>query len=215
MISLNLSSSFKYHALVIGVSSGAIHTLEKLLPHIQASCPVPVIITMHIGKHPLFEILDYFAEKCDIPVQEAQTDMPVEGGKIYFAPPDYHLLVEPEGTFSLSSDEEVCFSRPSIDVLFESAAMVYRKHLIGLILSGANKDGTSGMQEITKWGGLALVQDPADAISPEMPNAVLQNVEPVHTLTTEDLKAFFGSLHLFTASKELMLSNDSPCTNYS
>ena len=151
-----LPANRKFKALVIGVSAGAIQILEKILPHVPSDCSIPIIIAMHIGKHSLHGIIQHLNSISNIPVKEAQSDTLVEPCAIYFAPPDYHLQIEPDLTFSLSMEEEINYSRPSIDVLFETAAHAYGKNLIGLILTGANKDGTDGMSTNSPMGEVFL-----------------------------------------------------------
>jgi two-component system chemotaxis response regulator CheB len=115
-----------------------------------------------------------FARRCGLPVREAVDKEPVEGGTVYFAPPDYHLLVERERTFSLSCDAPVAFSRPSIDVMFQSAAAACGERVLGIVLSGANADGAEGLAAIRREGGQAWVQRPEDAAAPTMPAAAIE-----------------------------------------
>jgi hypothetical protein len=120
-----------------------------------------VLVVVHVPPDRDNVLVPLLQAKCRITVKEAEDKEPVEGGVIYFAPSDYHLLVETDGTLALSTDEVVNYSRPSIDVLFESAADAYRKDLLGVILTGANHDGAAGLKAVLDAGGMAIVQDPA------------------------------------------------------
>ena len=177
----------KYQAIVIGGSAGAMAALTQLLPIFPADYPLPIIVAQHL--HPLQD--DYFVEhykgRCALKVKEADEKEPLCVGHIYFAPPNYHLLIEDDRTFSLSIDEKVNYSRPSIDVLFESAVDVYAPGLIGVILTGANDDGARGLRLLKQKGGLAIVQDPKTAESAYMPRAALAATQVDYVLPLEDI----------------------------
>lgn len=164
-------------AVVIGASAGAIQALLKVLPALPADFALPVLVVIHVPPGRRSELAGLFTGKCNIPVREAEDKEPIVPGTIYFAPPDYHLLVEvSEGadhTLSLSTDEPVHFSRPSIDVLFESAADAYGPELMGIVLTGANEDGARGLQMVAEAGGRIYVQDPTSAYARTMPDAAL------------------------------------------
>jgi len=121
--------------------------------------------------------------------------VPVESGTIYFAPANYHLLVEPDKTFSLSTEARVNYSRPSIDVLFESAADTYMDRLVGIILTGANSDGTNGAARIKELGGLIIAQDPETAEADAMPMSVVKHVQVDHILALNRIGDFINSLN--------------------
>ncbi|GLU28199.1 MULTISPECIES: chemotaxis protein CheB [Brucella/Ochrobactrum group] len=158
-------------AVVIGASAGAFDALTGILPNLPTSFPIPVIVVVHLppDKHSLLSEL--FRQKCRLPVIEVEDGQPLDPGKIYFAPPDYHLFVEAGSTLSLSKDSPVLYSRPSIDVLFESACDVFGAELIAVILSGANEDGAAGSALISAAGGTVIVQDPDEALVSTMPEA--------------------------------------------
>ncbi|AYD04590.1 chemotaxis protein CheB [Neorhizobium sp. NCHU2750] len=160
-----------FQAVVIGASAGALEALSAILPYLPASFPVPILIVVHIPPDRPSALADLFAAKCRMAVKEAEDKEPLLAGTIYFAPPDYHLLVEVDKTVALSSDEQVFFSRPSIDVLFETAADAYQERLIGIVLSGANSDGANGLKTIMAAGGVGLVQNPDTAFAAAMPEA--------------------------------------------
>ncbi len=181
-------SGFRADAVVIGGSAGAVDVLGALLPDLPADFALPVIVVVHLPPRRTSLLPPLFAARCALPVREPQDKQPVEAG-VWFAPPDYHLLVESDHTFSLSIDQPVRFSRPSIDVLFESAARAYGSRLLGAVLTGANDDGAEGAQVIRKLGGVVAVQTPETAVASEMPRAAIdraspQWVGPVHELAT-------------------------------
>jgi two-component system chemotaxis response regulator CheB len=160
-------------AVVIGASAGALEALTAVLGLLGADYSLPTIIVTHLPPDRNSVLTELLSTKCKIPVSEAEDKEPILSGQIYFAPPDYHLLIEQDGRFSLSSEELVNYSRPSIDVLFESAAEVYGDRLVGVILSGANHDGASGLSAVIARGGHAIVQDPAEAYASTMPQSAL------------------------------------------
>jgi two-component system chemotaxis response regulator CheB len=158
--------------VVVGTSAGGLRALEKILGGLPAAYGLPIIVVQHRSKES-----DAFAEVMgslvDLPVHEAEDKEPIVAPGVYLAPPDYHLLLEP-GRLALSTDDPVNFSRPSIDVMFESAADAYGAGVIGLLLTGANSDGTRGLGRIRQGGGFAIVQDPSTAESPEMPGSAVK-----------------------------------------
>ncbi|MCW3119991.1 MAG: cheB [Chitinophagaceae bacterium] len=175
----------KYQAIVIGTSAGGLSALSGILEKLPAGYPIPMIIVQHRSKDQRDLLEQVLQSKCKIRVKQADEKERIESGFVYIAPPDYHLLIESDRTFSLSSDQQVHFSRPSIDVLFESAAIVFKHSLIGIILTGANNDGAAGIVEIKKYGGLTIAQDPAEAQFPFMPEAAIktEKVKYVWTLS--------------------------------
>lgn len=172
-----LSAGFDVDAIVVGGSAGAIEVLSGLLSGLPATFKLPVIVVVHLPPRRASLLPELFANKCALAVREPQDKQPVTAG-IWFAPPDYHLLVESGRTFALSIDEPVKYCRPSIDVLFESAARVYARRLLGVILTGANDDGASGARTISDCGGIVVVQDPLTADSKAMPQAAIASSAP-------------------------------------
>lgn len=187
-------------AVVIGVSAGGLQALKILLPALPATFALPVAIVQHIGEQSDNFMAEYLNRASRVTVKEAEDKEPLSGGTVYMAPPGYHLLIEPERIFSLSVDARVNFSCPSIDVLFESAAYAYGGSLIGIILTGANKDGAEGLKTIKTRGGLAIVQNPQTAESPVMPKAALAAVQADYVVDLEDMAALI--IHLSTSQKE-------------
>ncbi len=178
----------------MGGSSGALEALSTLLPALPADCAIPVAIVVHLPAERPSHLAEVLAARTALPVREAEDKEPLAAGTVYVAPPNYHLLIERTKTFALSTDEAVLFSRPAIDVLFESAADAYGERLLGIILTGASADGARGLSAVKRRGGLAIVQTPEGAIAPEMPRAALSMVEADHVLSLTDLAALLGRL---------------------
>ncbi|WP_395396131.1 chemotaxis protein CheB (plasmid) [Novosphingobium sp. BL-8A] len=160
-------------AVVIGASAGAVQALLEILPALPETYPLPILIVVHIPPDRASALPDLFAARCRLPVKEAEDKEIALPGVVYFAPADYHLLVESGGSLALSVDDPVNYSRPAIDVLFESAADAFGAALAGIVLTGANHDGAAGLKAIAEAGGLAIVEDPASAASAALPAAAL------------------------------------------
>ena len=135
-------------------------------------------------------MVELLRDKCLMNVQEAEDKEPIAAGTVFVAPPDYHMLVESEAYLSLSADEPVNYSRPSIDVLFESAADAYGAELVGIVLTGANDDGARGLRAIVKAGGTALVQCPEQSYAPTMPSAAIEACPSAHVLSLEAIAEY-------------------------
>jgi two-component system chemotaxis response regulator CheB len=176
-------------AIVIGASAGALEALSVILPALPANYRLPVLIVVHVPPDKTSVLVELFRHKCSVAVHEAEDKEPIRGGNVYFAPADYHLLVEKGGSLSLSSDEPVLYSRPSIDVLFESAADAYGASLIGIVLTGANQDGANGIKAIVDAGGTAIVQCPKGAFASAMPQAALAACPTAEVLSLEKIAA--------------------------
>jgi two-component system chemotaxis response regulator CheB len=181
-------------AIVIGASAGGIEALGRLLPALPAPLAAAVMIVQHLPRERPSLLADIFAPKCVLPVREAIDKEPVEAGTIYFAPPDYHLLIDRGPLLSLSADALVNFSRPSIDVLFESAAEVYGAQLLGIVLSGGNEDGAAGLAAIRDAGGVTVIQHPDTAQVPIMPAAALKRVAADHVLPLDQIAGLLRTL---------------------
>lgn len=176
-----------WQAVVVGASAGGLKAICSMLSVLPKEFPIPILVAQHIHAVSTGYLATYFARQCPLPVYEGVDKMPVEGGCVYVAPPNYHMLVEDDRTLSLSVDERVNFSRPSIDVLFESAADVYGDALVGVILTGANADGAKGLAKIKELGGFILVQSPEDAEVPVMPTAAIDIACPDAILTVTEI----------------------------
>ena len=177
-------------AVVIGASAGALEALSVILPALPAGFRLPLIVVVHVPSDKRSMLAELFQAKCRIPVREAEDKEPINPGTVYFAPSDYHLLVETEKSLSLSSDEPVLFSRPSIDVLFESAADAYGSALIAVILTGANHDGAKGMRAVAEAGGITLVQNPDGAFASAMPEAAIEMCPGARVMSLDAIAAY-------------------------
>jgi two-component system, chemotaxis family, protein-glutamate methylesterase/glutaminase len=177
-------------AIVIGGSSGALDALGVILPALPRDLLVPLAIVLHVPPSKPNGLVDLFRRATALGVKEAEDKEPLSPGTVYFACPSYHLLVERGRHFSLSVDEPVHFSRPAIDVLFESAADAYGQALAGVLLSGANEDGAHGLACILAAGGTTLVQDPDTALARQMPDSALRDGSPHHVLPPKDIAPY-------------------------
>jgi len=193
-MSIIASLAGRVDAVVIGTSAGGVEALSRLLPALPRGAPVAVFVVLHLPRERPSLLVDIFGPKCGMAVREASDKEPVEAGTIYFAPPDYHLLVDEGPHLALSSDELVNFSRPAIDVLFESAADEYGERLLGIVLTGGNQDGAAGLQAVRAAGGMTIVQQPETAQVPYMPELALERGEVDYVLTLEQIAALLGTL---------------------
>ena len=172
--------------LAVGGSAGGIEALRVILAALRPSFPLPILIVLHIGPGAKAAWPHVFAN-CALPVREAEDKLVVAAGAIYIAPPDYHLLADGTGELTLSVDPAVHLSRPSIDVLLESVAFSYAERALGIVLSGANSDGASGLAAMRRAGGLAWVQTSESALAHAMPRAALHAVPDARSLTPDQM----------------------------
>ena len=183
-----------YQAVVIGASAGGLNALQRVLAPLPADFALPILVVQH--RLPTSDDFLTFSlkESCQLAVKEADEKEPARPGRVYIAPANYHLLVERDKTLSLSIDAKVCYSRPSIDVLFETAAEAYRSGLIGIILTGASDDGTAGLKKIKEEGGLTIAQDPNTAEYAVMPLSAIREdiVDKIFPLS--EIGAFLAQL---------------------
>lgn len=160
-------------AVVIGASAGAVDALSAVLPALPAGYPLAVAVVVHLPPDKKSQMAGLLAARCRVPVKEAEDKEPFAAGVVYLAPPDYHLLVEPDRRLSLSSEEPVLYSRPSVDVLFETAADAFGPALVAAVLTGASADGARGLAAVAAAGGRGVVQEPETAYAAAMPRAAL------------------------------------------
>ena len=184
----------KYEAVVIGVSAGGTEALSTILPSLPGEFKLPIVIVQHMHPNSDNFLAKLLTEKTQLTVKEAEEKEKITAGTIYLAPANYHLLIEDDRTFLLSTAERVNYARPSIDVLFETAADVFGAGLIGVILTGANSDGSQGLKRIKEKGGLTIVQDPNTADMDSMPRAALAAFAVDHVVTIDELGAFLVKL---------------------
>jgi two-component system, chemotaxis family, protein-glutamate methylesterase/glutaminase len=186
-----------YELIVVGASWGGLHAVGRLLETLPAELDVPLAIAQHrAAERPRTALASLLETNPRRPVRDVEDKDPIERGVVYLAPPDYHLLVEP-GHFALSTDARVNFARPSIDVLFESAADAYGPAAIGIILTGANEDGAAGLARVKEAGGVAIVQDPKTAERARMPEAAIEATPAADViLPLEEIGRFLRGLCL-------------------
>jgi two-component system chemotaxis response regulator CheB len=183
-----------WKAVVIGGSAGSLEALSAILPELPPDFPLPIFVVVHVPADKESVLAEVLQVKSRLRICEAQDKEPIEAGTVYFAPPDYHLLIEADGHLTLSFDEQVLFSRPSIDVLFESAADAYGGELVGIVLSGANQDGARGLKSVAAEGGTAVVQNPESAQSETMPAAALALCPSARILDPTQIAEFLKGL---------------------
>ena len=180
--------------VVIGGSAGSLEVLFKLLPRLRADLSVSIIIVLHRRSSGDSTLPDLLATKTTLPLHEVEDKDAILPGHVYLAPSDYHLLIEKDQTFSLDYSEKINFSRPSLDVTFESAAEVYGSSMAGIILSGANEDGTKGLQAVKNAGGIIIAQLPDTAQMPLMPQHAITYVGIELAFTIEEMVGFLNGL---------------------
>lgn len=173
----------KYRAIVIGASAGGMDAIKSILMPLQEGFSASILIVQHLSPHSDGYMAKHLNELCKINVKEADEKEKILPGNAYIAPANYHLLIEKDETLSLTVDPKVNYSRPSIDILFESAAEVYENELIGIILTGGNGDGSKGLKMIKEFGGLTIVQDPSTAEADFMPRAAMKASEVDYILS--------------------------------
>ncbi|HTK00461.1 MAG TPA: chemotaxis protein CheB [Bordetella sp.] len=173
MTSPALFSHWTIELVAVGASAGGVDAIGTLLEALPADFPAAIAIVLHVPPDRKSLLPELFAARCALPVREVEDKEFIVPGVVYIAAPDYHMLVEPDRSFALSQDDAVNFSRPSIDLLLESSAIVYRERLLGIVLTGANPDGAAGLRRVRTLGGQAWVQDPNTADSPQMPASAI------------------------------------------
>ena len=188
---LNQLSNIKpFECVIIGGSWGGIEAVGRILENLPADFPLPIIIVLHQHRKSGTHIPEIFERKCPLCVKEADEKEILTPGTVYIAPANYHLLIEPDHSLSLSVDKHVNFSRPSIDVSFVSAAECYRQSLIGILLTGANQDGSDGIVCVKRFGGLAIIQDPSTAKVSIMPQSAIDKTWVDQVLSLDDISDF-------------------------
>lgn len=180
--------------VLVGGSAGSLDVLMKVLPELSAGLRFVIVLVLHRKNSDDSTLEELVAMKTVLPVGEVEDKIALEPGKVYIAPSDYHLLFEKNGLLSLDASEKVNYSRPSIDVIFESAAEVYRKSAIAILLSGSNADGTEGLRAIVEAGGIAIVQSPKSAEMPFMPQSAIDAVAVDLVLEPDEIAAFLNRI---------------------
>lgn len=181
------TNSSQFKAIVIGGSAGSFPVISRILSSLNTPYHFPVILCLHRLKHVRSGFVEALSIKSNIEVLEPFDKQSIKPGFAYLAPANYHLSVELGNHFSLSTEEMVSYSRPAIDISFESCGFAYKQKLLGIILSGANKDGAWGMKKVKEHGGTTIVQDPSESKVPTMPNAAIAQHTPDHIFTTNKI----------------------------
>ncbi|HTF82691.1 MAG TPA: chemotaxis protein CheB [Cytophagales bacterium] len=191
-------------AIVIGASLGGITAITELLKALPSEFSFPIVIVQHIYSNDYW--LQTLRSQCRLQVREAEEKEPVAPGFVYIAPANYHLMIEVDHTLSLSTDEKVNYSRPSIDVLFQTAADAWKEQVVGVLLTGSSTDGAKGLELIKRKGGLTIVQDPTTAKCGTMPESAIKLCQVDHVLTLENIAALLIQLHYGQAAAEISMN---------
>jgi two-component system chemotaxis response regulator CheB len=183
-----------FRGIVVGASAGGLDTLATVLGELPADYPLPILVVQHRYASDCSDFARYFDGRCRLRMLEPCDKERMSGGRVFLAPANYHMLVERNDTISLSVEPHVHWSRPSIDVLFESAAAVWGAGAVAVLLTGANADGAEGMRRVHAAGGLTVAQDPATAASPAMPQAAIQAAAVDLVLAPQAIAALLAGL---------------------
>ena len=176
-----------YQAVVIGSSTGGMEALRIILEVLPKNFGVPILVTQHMSPHSDNYLAKFLDNACKVCVKEVDEKEKPVSGHVYLAPPNYHFLLEKDRSMSLSVEARVSYARPSIDVLFESAAEAYYRCLIGIVLTGANSDGSKGLKRIKECHGLTIVQDPNTAQAEAMPRAAIGATKVDHIISLTEI----------------------------
>jgi two-component system chemotaxis response regulator CheB len=183
-----------YELVVVGASWGGLHAVGTVLDGLGETSNVAIVVAQHRGPGGGERLAPLLQRRSPLLVREAEDKDMLSGGVVYLAPPDYHTLIESDGTISLSTEGHVRHARPSIDVLFRSAAEAYRERCVGVVLTGASADGADGLALIKHLGGVAIVQDPRTAERREMPAAAIEAAHVDIVLPLEEIGLFLRGL---------------------
>ena len=188
--------------VVIGGSWGGMRAVEAVLGGLGGDCPAAVVVALHRGTDERARLSRLLQHHTTLPVREVEDKDDLHPGTVYLAPADYHTLIEAEGTIGLSTEERVRYARPSIDVLFRTAAEAYRERCVGIVLTGANDDGADGLRRIKELGGVAIVQDPGSAERHEMPTAAIEATDADVVLPLGEIGLFLRGLLLEARTRD-------------
>lgn len=180
--SFKLSGLRRVDAIVIGASAGGVEALLTIFADLEPGFSLPIVVVLHLPDERRSQLAEVFGRRVQLPVKEVDDKELIAPGTLYFAAPGYHVSVERDYSFSLSREERVHYSRPSIDYLFESAADAYQQRLAAILLTGANQDGAQGLATVKQSGGLTIIQNPEEALVSTMPQAALDRSQPDYIL---------------------------------
>jgi two-component system, chemotaxis family, protein-glutamate methylesterase/glutaminase len=189
-----LTNQIKY--IIIGGSAGSFKIVTDILSALPKNFSLSVILVLHRLKHIKAGFTDALKLRSSLPVSEPFDKEKILPGRVYIAPANYHLYIEPDKTFALSTEDVVNHSRPSIDLTLSSAAFSLNKKMLAIVLSGANNDGAAGLRDVVSFGGTALVQDPAEAVVPTMPEAALRVSETENILPSQEIINYIQNLKI-------------------
>jgi two-component system chemotaxis response regulator CheB len=192
MSRFNLNNSYK--AVVIGGSAGSFQGITKILAQLPKTFPLPIIMCLHRLKHVRNGFVEALSIKSVFPVTEPYDKEMIKKGGVYLAPSNYHMSVELGNHFAMSTEDMINNSRPAIDITLGTAAYVFREKLIGILLSGANRDGGMGMKHIHDKGGLTIVQEPTECMIDTMPKAALALTKIDHILKVDEIVSLMNEL---------------------
>ncbi len=183
-----------YKIVVIGGSAGSFPLVSKILQELRKDYKLPVLLCLHRLKHVRHGFMEALALKSALPIREPDDKERIKDGTVYLAPSNYHMFVELGNTFALSTDEMVKFSRPSIDLTYDTVSYVYREKMVSIIVSGANTDGADGMFRAHKRGAFTIVQEPAEASVKTMPEGALKLFQPSEIMKIDEIIDFLNKL---------------------
>lgn len=184
----------RYEAIAIGASAGGLNAFKAILPALKEAFPLPILIVQHISPQSDNYMTVHLDKLCKIRVKESEEKEKITAGNAYFSPPNFHMLIEEDRSISFSVENKVNYARPSIDVMFETAAYAYTSGLIGIILTGANNDGAAGLKKIQELGGLTIVQEPEDAEVDTMPRSALKIMQPDQIIKLNEIAVYLNNL---------------------
>lgn len=186
--------TFSCNALIIGGSAGSLDVLLEIFPALSSEIDFPIVLVIHRKANNESLLTDLLQARTSLKVNEAEEKKALVAGNIYIAPADYHLLIEEDKTISLDYSEKVNYSRPSIDVTYQSAAEVYKENLVCILLSGSNADGVNGLKIVNNYGGRVVIQNPSTAIMPYMPQQAINNVHTDQVLHGNEMAEYINNL---------------------
>lgn len=184
-----------YKAIVIGASAGGLNALREIFTSLDDGFQIPVLVVQHISPYSDNYITIHLDNLCNIRVKEAEEKEFIKEGTVYFSPPNFHMLIEDDYSISFSVEAKVNYARPSIDILFETAAYVYGHELIGVLLTGANNDGSNGLKQVKEFHGLTIVQDPETAEVETMPLAAINKITPNYVLSLPEIAKLLNGIN--------------------
>jgi len=188
-------NSTRCSALIIGGSAGSLDVLLEIFPLLRNDIGFPIVLVVHRKASNESLLTDLLQSRTKLQVNEAEEKEFLTPGKVFIAPADYHMLIEEDGSISLDYSEKVNYSRPSIDVTFQSAAEVFKEKLVCILLSGSNADGVEGLKSVNNLGGKVVIQNPNTAIMPYMPQQAVINVKPHVVLDSQNMADYINNLN--------------------